>query len=359
MNSPFVAHRVAPRHVAASGRARRSFTQLTSALGLAALFAASLAPTGCSSTPTEARSSLVVGLTGEDLRTLLESVQITAKVNGEVTKEATVKRDTDGVLPFPAEITIEGAPGAPVEVTLVGYGTPLVGTRAGDSPGAGIALLKRLVTTTMPKEKSLLRVQLDSRCLPTGAADCSTGLTCQGGRCVDAAVPASSLEPYAPDWPTSAPDPCRPANAGPPELVIGKGQTDYSPLAPNETLKMELGPQGGHHIWLAVRLRNLKQAGSRTALSAVQPDTGLKAAPTAFVFTLDTDEGGYCKLYGLRFQLDAGGDMGTAYKPFLGKPLDITIDVTDVAGRTAHATQRVLIADKLLCPDGTETCNTP
>ncbi|MBL0196282.1 MAG: hypothetical protein IPQ09_19060 [Myxococcales bacterium] len=324
---------------------------------------AALSPVACSpSSGPSGGSSLVVGVTGEDLRTLLESVKVTAKVNGEVAKEATVVRDGDGVLRFPAEVTLEGAPGAPVEVTLVGYGAPPVATRGpSDPPAASVALLNRLVTTTMPKEKSLVRVQLDSRCLPIGTdpIQCPGGTTCQGGRCVDAAVSASSLEPYAPDWPTNAPDPCRPANAGPPEIAIGKGQTDYSSLAPNETLKMELGPQGGHHIWIAVRLRNLKQAGSRTALSAVQPTTGLKATPTAFVFTLDTDEGGYCKLYGLRFQLDAGGDLGTAYKAFLGKPLDVTVEVTDVAGRTATATQRVNIADKLLCPDGTEKCNTP
>jgi len=334
---------------------------VTAAFGLACVLVG-LAPTGCSSTPPAGGSSLVVGVTGEDLRTLLESVKVTAKVSGELAKEATVARDGNGVLKFPAEITVEGAAGAPVEVTLVGYGAPVVGTRGpSDPPAASVALLNRLVTTTMPKEKSLVRVQLDSRCLPvgTGAVECPGGTTCQGGRCVDASVPASALEPYTPDWPTSAPDPCRPANAGPPELSIGKGQTDYAPLAPNETVKMELGPQGGHHIWIAVRLRNLKQAGSRTALSAVQPDTGLKATPTAFVFSLDTDEGGYCKLYGLRFQLDAGGDLGMAYKAFLGKPLDVTVEVTDVAGRKASATQRVLIADKLLCPDGTEKCNTP
>ncbi len=340
----------------------RSAAGALTALSLALTTALGLCPTACSSpAATEGGASVVVGITGEDLRTLLQTVQVTAKVNGQVVQEANVVRDGNGVLKFPAEVTVEGAPGAPVEVSIVGYGHTVDGVRTLDAPAGLAPLLRRLVTTTMPKDKRLMRVQLDSRCLAlsTEPLVCPANQTCQGGRCVDAALPPSALEVYEPDWPTNAPDPCRPANAGAPELVVGKGQTDYSPLAPNETLKMELGPQGGHHVWVALRMRNLKQAGSRTALSAVQPGTGVKATPTAFVFTFDTDEGGYCKLYGLRFQLDAGGDLGTTYKAFLGKPLDITVEVTDVAGKKAQATQRVMIAEKLLCPDGTETCNTP
>jgi hypothetical protein len=326
---------------------------VVSALGVAACSSTTPAPSG--------QPSLVIGVSGEELRTAFASIEIVTKVNGQVAKDTTVTRDANGVLPLPTEIEVSGKAGDPVEVTVQGYGPPVVGTRTLDLPPGQVELLKRTATTRMPAEKKLLRLALDARCaafngLPT---TCNTGETCVTGRCESDAVSVQALEPYVADWATNAPDICRPSNAGAPELVLGKGQTEYYPLTPNEVVQLELGPQGGHHLWVAVRMKNLKQAGSRTAISGVQPDTGLKAAPTAFVFTFDKDEGGYCKLYGLRFQVDAGGDLGTTYKAFLGKPLDLTVEVTDVSGRKATAQQRVMIADKLLCPDGTSSCNTP
>ena len=310
--------------------------------GFAALLGALLL--ACSS-DAPANGSLVVGLAGEELRTTLDVVKVATKVNG-VAKDTEIRRDGNGVIPFPSEVLLEGEPGAKVEVDVTGF-------------QAGNELLKRRAVTVMPSEKRLLRLTLDGACATFGGVSvtCDAGLTCQRGRCVSADVPASALEIYDGRWPVNAPDVCRPANAGPPELILGKGQTEYGPLADNETLRLERGPQGGHHIWVAIRMKNVKQAGSRTSITAVQPATGMKATPAAFVFTFEQDEGGYCKLYGLRYQVDAGGVLGQAHKPFLGKDLDVTVEVTDIAGTTAKATKRVRIADKLLCPDGTEKCN--
>lgn len=289
--------------------------------------------------------SLIVGLTGEELRTTLDVVRVSTKVDG-VAKDLDIKRDANGVIPFPSEVPLEGTPGAQVEVDVVGL-------------AGGAELLKRRAVTVMPSEKRLLRLTLDGACATFGGVSvtCESGLTCQRGRCVPADVPASALETYDPRWPVNTPDTCRPPNAGAPEMILGKGQTEYGTLADNETLRLERGPQGGHHLWIAIRTKNVKQAGSRTAISAVQPETGMKATPAAFVFTFEPDEGGYCKLYGLRYQVDAGGVLGQAHKPYLGKDLDVTVEVTDIAGTTVKATKRVHIADKLLCPDGTEKCN--
>ncbi len=328
------------------------FALLVSSLGVAACSSTTPSPTG--------QPSLVVGVSGEDLRTAFQSIEIVTKVNGQVVKDATVTRDANGVLPLPTELEVSGNAGDPVEVAVMAYGPAVDGTRTLGVPAGQATLLKRTATTRMPAEKKLLRLALDSRCADFGGSPvtCNAGETCSAGRCTSDAVAVDALEPYVSDWATNAPDICRPANAGAPEIVLGKGQTEYYPLTPNEVVQLELGPQGGHHLWVAVRMKNLKQAGSRTAIAGVQPDTGLKATPTAFVFTFDKDEGGYCKLYGLRFQVDAGGDLGTTYKAFMGKPLDITVEVTDVSGRKATAQQRVMISDKLLCPDGTSSCNT-
>jgi hypothetical protein len=139
----------------------------------------------------------------------------------------------------------------------------------------------------------------------------------------------TGLEPYTPSWANDAPDACRPANAGAPVVVVGTGQNDYFALADGQLLQAQTGPQGGHHIWMALRMQNLKQSSSTTTVTATQPGTGAMVAPYSVVFTFLPDDGGFCKLYGLRFQLDANG---VDYTQFLGKPLDVTITVHDVLG---------------------------
>ena len=131
------------------------------------------------------------------------------------------------------------------------------------------------------------------------------------------------------------------------------------PLVDGQTLALERGPQGGHHIWIATRMKNLRQSGSRTALSARMPSRpDVVIQPAAYVFTYDRDEGNYCKLWGLRFQLDTNApDLGTGYKTFLGQDLEVTVEVVDSTNTSAKATRTIHIADKLLCPDGTTSCN--
>jgi hypothetical protein len=129
------------------------------------------------------------------------------------------------------------------------------------------------------------------------------------------------------------------------EVVIGTGQSDYLPLVDLETVQVEAGPQGGHHIWIAIRMKNLLRSGSRTTLTAVAPDSGARIAPYEVIFTFDPDEGGYCKLFGLRFQLDAAG---VDYLPLLGKELDVTAVVTDRAGDSAQGSRRVTLSDIVL-----------
>ena len=68
----------------------------------------------------------------------------------------------------------------------------------------------------------------------------------------------------------------RPTSASPrtraaPVVQVGTGQTDYLPVTAGQTVQMEQGPQGGHHVWIAVRQRNLKQSGSTTTITSVVP----------------------------------------------------------------------------------------
>jgi hypothetical protein len=172
-------------------------------------------------------------------------------------------------------------------------------------------------------------------------------MTCILGRCQSGAVPPAELEPYAAGWPTNAPDRCKGRNAGPPALQVGTGQTEYLPLSPGQTLQAEAGPQGGHHIWIATRMKNLKQTLSTTRIEGIQPTTGTRIPPSTFVFTYAPAEGGYCKLSGLRYQLDNGG---IDYKQFLGKPLDVAVTVTDPSGATVTTAAHIQVAPTLVNP---------
>jgi hypothetical protein len=215
-------------------------------------------------------------------------------------------------------------------------------------------LVRTAETGFVPQQTVLLRVLLQGQCLLAlpglvGGPSCTAPQTCVDGACRDDHVSPQELEPYAPDWAASTPDICKPSNGGPPVLQVGTGQTDYLPLNDGDTVQAEQGPQGGHHIWIAVRQRNLKQVGSTTTIASVQPGTGLNGPNTRFAFTFEQDQGGFCKLFGLRYQLDI---EGTDYHLFLGKPLDVTVTVLDATMATATGVAHINIAPQALCASG-------
>jgi hypothetical protein len=211
----------------------------------------------------------------------------------------------------------------------------------------------------VPQQTELLRILIQGECLmglpggPPGAPPCNAPQTCIGGRCADDSVGAQGLETYSPDWPNQAPDACKPPGAGPPVIQVGQGQTDYLPFTDGQTVQLEQGPQGGHHIWIAVRQENLQQAGSTTVITSVQPSTGTQGPMMTFAFTYDPDQGGFCKLAGLRYQLDVNGQD---YHQFLGQPLDVTVTVTDPAGAMGTGTAHINIASTIDCPPGVPGC---
>lgn len=299
---------------------------------------------------------LVVGVQAEELGPLTGDVSITAKVDGAVVAQETVAAGRG----LPKEVSVRGAAGARVDVAI----------EAKPANGVGALLVSRTAVARIPRTgKRLLRVQLQPSCaiIPPAPGDtssrpgvtCEGSLTCVSGRCVAPEVGDDALEPYAADWAKNPPDICKPAGAGAPEVMLGTGMTDYAPLAEGQTLSLERGPQGGHHVWIAVRMKNLRQSGSMTTIHARVPDDPSITVPDAgYVFTFDRDEGSYCKLWGLRFQVDSGAsDLRSAYKAFLGKKLQVTVDVVDAAGARGTATRTIQLAPELLCPDGSTGCD--
>ncbi|HEY3594306.1 MAG TPA: hypothetical protein VGL13_10540 [Polyangiaceae bacterium] len=138
---------------------------------------------------------------------------------------------------------------------------------------------------------------------------------------------------------------CKTMAGAAPDVAVGQGQIGYEPLDDLQEVQVQEGPQGGHHIWIGVRMKNLLQSGSRTTISGVSPSTGIAIAPFEVIFTFDPGEGGYCELFGLRFQLDA---RGVDYVPLLGKELDVTAAVTDTSGDTGQGSRRVTLSAGVL-----------
>jgi hypothetical protein len=248
----------------------------------------------------------------------------------------------------------DGDAGGSVTVAIDGYGQPA------PSADAGPLLVERTAQTQfVAGQTRLLRILLQGQCFmalpggPPGAPACTSPQTCIAGLCQTDAVPPQDLEPYTPEWAANTPDICKPANAGPPVVQVGTGQTDYLPVTDGQTIQMEQGPQGGHHVWIAVRQHNLAQMGATTSIGSVQPGTGLVGPDLRFAFTYVQDEGGFCKLYGLRYQVDIDG---ADYHLFLGKPLDVSVTIADMSGRSAAGVAHVAIAPQLLCPSGVPGC---
>ena len=305
------------------------------------------------------RRSSIVGVQSEPMGGVVSSLHIVVEVGGVATTDEVIKPANGSLVGFPA--AVGKAAGRDRR--------PRIGCR-GTGRGLRCRQPVRRADADAPREGSFCprsagadaRSSSESRCLvypppprrrgavpgPLSGPTCKAPLTCIKGLCQSEVVQPAGLEPYTVDWPKNAPDVCKPRNSGPSTIQIGTGQTGFTPLATGQTLRAEAGPQGGHHIWVAVRMKNMKQAGSTTQISRpVQPDTGTVIPPSTFAFTFDRDEGVYCKLFGLRYQLDNGG---IDYTQFLGKPLDVTTVVTDSLGEKATSSAHIQIAPTLVNP---------
>jgi hypothetical protein len=108
------------------------------------------------------------------------------------------------------------------------------------------------------------------------------------------------------------PDVCKPslASGAMAAVTIGEGQTVYRDIPDGTMLTWEKGPQGGHHVWIALRQKDLRKSGTIITLDlkdVEDPANQRLLNHSRLVFAFDRDEGGWCTLVGLRMQLDQGG----------------------------------------------------
>lgn len=297
---------------------------------LAFLFSACGSPT----TPND-KGSVVLGISSKlTPGAAIDAMHVVFKAGDKVITDETLT-SAKGDLAFPEELRADDLDdGEAVSATI-------------EASSKGQTLLTRIASTEAVAGKELLlRVNLASSCLSPAAPACVAPKTCDAGLCKNSHVAGTALPEYTPDWDSHATtvDICKPENPGDPVVVVGEGQADYLPMADGDVAQVEAGPQGGHHIWVALRLKNLTQSGSITSLTGHFADLGYDVGPFNVIFTFDPDEGGYCKIYGLRFQLDTDHDI----HEMLGHSLEVTGTIKDKDGDTGTGTRTVKLSDTIL-----------
>ncbi len=317
---------------------RRQLRGLTCLLGAVAL----LGLAGCPGTP--AYGSLVIGVISEfHDEQALERLDVEMRVDGErVSTASHLVGPAAGMMSFPAELRVgDLEDGASVTFSLRGY--------VGDE----LRVSRDLTTVGVAGLTLFFRIRLEAQCglFPPGSTQPSAPqcdgpeLTCIAGKCRESFVPIAALKPYHPDWTEGTIDSCKPAGAGAPIVIVGEGQADYLPTDDYDLAQVEAGPQGGHHIWVAARLKNLNRSGSVTTVGGEIPELGLSIAPLKVIFTFDPDDGGYCKLFGLRFQIDIGGQD---VQSLLGLTMKVFVDIIDPSGDHGSGERWVTLSSDLL-----------
>jgi len=150
-----------------------------------------------------------------------------------------------------------------------------------------------------------------------------------------AAEPAADIDEGALEL---AEDACKPSGSSP-LVILGQGRGEYRDLQENEPVAVEAGPQGGHHVWLALRTFGLRQAASVTVRGEF-PGVGVDVPPDESMVSLHLAEDGMCEIAGLRLQVDRTASLDV----LVGEALDLEAEVTDETGDVGVATKRVVVA---------------
>ncbi|WP_437645490.1 hypothetical protein [Sorangium sp. So ce362] len=323
-------------HVHYSG-ANRVATTLRPFL-LAALALCFVVIAGCGAPPGPTTGTVVIGVTSE-LRAgvELDRMRVALRAGGELLREDELAQNS-GQLFFPREFFFSDLEdGTAVEISLEAFG----------AEDAERPLLVRTASTRVIGGRTLLLpVRLERECaVAPGDPTCPAPQTCVAGGCSAPDVDPRRLEPYSASWNADAePDACKPSGGGAPVVAVGEGQADYFALEDLDEVQVEAGPQGGFHIFVAIRLKNLRRSGSITVVNGVVPELGYAIEPLKVIFTLDQDEGGFCKLAGLRFRLDGERTIDE----LLGKVVDVEVSVTDTDGDTGTGRRKVTLSQTLL-----------
>ena len=145
-------------------------------------------------------------------------------------------------------------------------------------------------------------------------------------------------------------DPCKAsvaAGAGA-NVSVGHGQNFFETLADGATLTWEKGPQGGHHVWVALRMIGLRLHGTIVQIDlddVEDPANVRQVGSSRVIYNFEPDEGGHCVLVGQRAQLDNAG--GVTLPSLLGHHVRITAKLSDPDHAAAADTKTVVVTGAL------------
>jgi hypothetical protein len=239
------------------------------------------------------------------------------------------------------EIRIEAPAGrldAKVNIKVVGH------TQIEGEPDRDLG--PRLATTAfVPNHTKLAYLYLDESCAYSAISmACPADQTCLDGACKP--QPLGDLPDYVANWRENPPSPCSPDAT--PTLIFGDGNLTFTPKNDGDTMTMNCGTQGGHHVWVGLQMRGLPQHDVNVFITADAPgDAGPTPYPSAaYSSFVASSTAGTCELLNVRFQLDGS----RPYTDYLGQPLDITVNAQkpgDPEKRNVTITRRVIIGTKL------------
>lgn len=154
------------------------------------------------------------------------------------------------------------------------------------------------------------------------------GLSACGGVTTEPDAGIADAGPYAADD-------CKHSSTEMAQLSLGEGQLAHHVLDGEMPLTWEAGPQGGHHVWLSVRVKGLRQTGTVLGiLASDDDDPGHRVLSNRnVIFSFRRDEGGFCTLSGVRLQLDERGDVELA--SLEGHHVRVAVHARDPEGSTA------------------------
>lgn len=272
-------------------------------------------------------TAVVVGLTSDlAVGFDIDRVVATMRVDGATVRTSDLAW-SDGRLVLPGEFWFDQVPdGAEVDLEFLAY-----------PKDTETSLLSRRTRTIAQAGRTpLLQVALEEACV---GVSCAGGDTCIEGVCRDAYVDPSALPDHDDAWLLEAPDACSTPDDEQ-SLTLGQGRYAYEALEDGAIMTLEAGPQGGYHVWLALRAGGFRQVGSLVSVRGTLP--ALDREVPAFVSSVTLHrEAGTCELFGVRFRVD----QGLLVEELLGQPLDIELTVSDETGDTLTVARGVQLAD--------------
>jgi hypothetical protein len=118
-----------------------------------------------------------------------------------------------------------------------------------------------------------------------------------------------------------------------PDLEVGTGISAFEPLTDGQSVSIIFGPQGGYHVWAALRLKK-SFAPERAEVHARLLQGSTELSDNGYLLNL-VDAGDRYEWYGLQALVPDPTAID-------GQPVTVRLTVKDQSGKTASAEVRVV-----------------